>query len=161
MYEYHPSLGFRLRNNLVTHVYGMDGNKKIFDVKYQTDQFGRRIVPLNKPELRLKHFIILGGSTVFGMGLPDHETLAFHLASKASRITPFNYAVDGYGPQSAYTQSKLNLLKSEIEQEEGTTAFFFQMRNHTGGHVQTLLGTFALLLDGWGEGLSWACPSIS
>ncbi|MDZ4084400.1 MAG: hypothetical protein U1E10_15760 [Bdellovibrionales bacterium] len=155
MYEDHPELGYRLRKDLRTRVQASDGTKKLFNVTYQTDQFGRRIVPLSGTEQRQKHFVILGGSTVFGMGLPDHETLAHHLASRAPNLLPYNYAGDGYGPQNAYTQVKLGLLETEVEQAEGTTVFFFQMLNQSGGHVQTLLGSFELLLQGWGESLSF------
>lgn len=155
MYEDHPELGYRLRKDLRTRVQAYDGTKKLFNVTYQTDQFGRRSIPLSGAEQRGRHFVILGGSTVFGMGLPDHETLAHQLASKAPNLLPYNYAGDGYGPQNAYTQAKLGLLENEVEQAEGITVFFFQMLNQSGGHVQTLLGSFELLLQGWGESLSF------
>lgn len=155
MYEDHPELGYRMRKNLRTRVRATDGSKELFSVTYQTDQFGRRIVPLSGTEQRQKHFVILGGSTVFGMGLPDHDTLAHQIASRAPKLMPFNYAGDGYGPQNAYTQARLGLLESEVTEEEGTTVFFFQMLNQSGGHVQTLLGSYELLLQGWGESLSF------
>jgi hypothetical protein len=89
------------------------------------------------------------------MGLPDHETLAHHLAIRAPNTQPYIYASDGYGPQNAYTQARLGLLAEEIPESEGITVFFFQMLNQSGGHVQTLLGTFELLLERWGESLSF------
>lgn len=153
MYEDDAALGYRMRKNLVTRVKGTDGSRKLFDVQYRSDGYGRRIVPTTSDENRTKHFIILGGSTVFGMGLPDNETLASYLSERARHYRTYNYAGDGYGPQNAYAQASAGLLADEIPEAEGTTVFFFQMLQHSGGQIQTLLGNFELLLTGWGENL--------
>lgn len=153
MYENSQEVGYKLRKNMITRVRAWDGKKNLFHVKYQTDQFGRRIIPLSYKETRSRHFVILGGSTVFGMGLRDEETLSYFLGRGAQKSTPYNYACDGYGPQNAYAQVKSGVLQNEVPEEEGEVVFFFQMLNQTGGHIQTLLGRFELLLDGWGESL--------
>ena len=153
MFESDPTLGYRLRRDMVTNVRAWDGKKNLFQTQYRTDSFGRRIVHIEAPERRAKHFIILGGSTVFGMGLRDEDTLAHFLAVGTHNHLPFNYAGDGYGPQNAYALAKGGLLQREVPEAEGHTVFFFQMLNQTGGHIQTLLGRFELLLDGWGENL--------
>jgi hypothetical protein len=153
MYENSQEVGYKLRKNMITRVRAWDGKKDLFHVKYQTDQFGRRIIPLSYNEMRNRHFVILGGSTVFGMGLRDEETLSYFLGLGSQKTTPYNYACDGYGPQNAYAQLKSGVLQNEVPEEDGEVVFFFQMLNQTGGHIQTLLGRFELLLDGWGESL--------
>lgn len=153
MYENSPELGYKLRKNMITRVRAWDGKKNLFHVKYQTDDFGRRIIPLSNKDARNRHFVILGGSTVFGMGLRDEETLSYYIGRGSQKVTPYNYACDGYGPQNAYAQVKSGVLQNEVPEEEGEVVFFFQMLNQTGGHIQTLLGRFELLMDGWGESL--------
>lgn len=153
MFQNDKDLGYRLRANMKTRVRAWNGTRDLFRTVYQTDAYGRRIVPLSHPGTRDRHFIILGGSTSFGMGLHDDETLAWFLAEQNPRLFPYNYAGDGYGPQSGYYYAASSTLKNQVPQEEGTTVFFFQMINQIGGHTQTLLGRFELLLDGWGENL--------
>lgn len=153
MFQSDSHLGYRLRPDMETHVHAWDGKKNLFHAVYRTDQFGRRYVHVENPTSRDQHFVILGGSTAYGMGLNDKDTLASFLARENPRWMPYNYAGDGYGPQSAYAFAHSGELKKNIPQEEGFTVFFFQMINHTGGHPQTLLGRFELFLDGWGESL--------
>lgn len=153
MFQPDKNLGYRLRANMVTRVRAWNGTHDLFRAVYHTDQYGRRVFKLDNPELRNQHFTILGGSTSFGMGLRDRDTLAAFLAAQNPRLVPYNYAGDGYGPQSAYYYAASSTLKDQIPQEEGYTVFFFQMINQVGGHAQTLLGRFELLMDGWGENI--------
>ncbi len=153
MFENDPSVGYRLRPNMVTHVRAWDGKKNLFRVKYKTDSLRRRVVEFESPETRNRHFVILGGSTVFGMGLADKDTLAYFLGARTRHFQPYNYAGDGYGPQNAYALIHSSSVLREVPEAEGHTVFFFQVLNQTGGHIQTLLGRFELLLDGWGESL--------
>ncbi len=153
MFESDLDIGYRLRRNMITHVRAWNGHTNLFQVRYETDEYGRRIVPVPNRENRDQHFIILGGSTVFGMGLKDSDTLAHFLAAGTHQVMPYNYAGDGYGPQNAYAIVKAGLLQKEVPEENGHTVFFLQVLNQTGGHIQTLLGRFELLLDGWGESL--------
>jgi hypothetical protein len=87
------------------------------------------------------------------MGLQDHETLAHFVSDRTRLFHPYNYARDGYGPQGAYAQAEIGEFSDKTIKPEGVTVFFLQMRNESGGHVQTLQGSFELLITGWGENL--------
>jgi len=153
MFRDSEEVGYRLHRNITTNVRAWDGRRNIFQATYRTDNHGRRFVEIPNSSGRDRHFVVLGGSTVFGMGLEDRDTLTAFLGTETTRTMPYNYAGDGYGPQNALALIKLGVLQNEVPQEEGVTVFFFQALHQAGGHIQTLLGRFELLLDGWGETL--------
>lgn len=157
LYQRHDRVGYRLYPNIESKVQLLEGSRSVFTVTYRTDEFGRRRhVPVSSSVIARPRFLaIFGASTAFGMGLDDEETLAYFLHTQASRYEVFNYAADGYGPQSAFALVDSNVLQDEVIQDRGIAIYVLQLLPGVGGHAQTMSASFELTMARWGESLTF------
>lgn len=114
----------------------------IFDAVYSTDAYGRRTTPLQNLENRTNFIIFLGGSFTFGLGVNDNETLPFYTAQFASKYTPYNYGVNGHGPQQMLAKLQSDELLAEIPEEQGILIYTFI--DH---HINRAIGDMRWHLD--------------
>ncbi|GEM_PF-5708532 len=157
LYQRHDRVGYRLYPNIESKVQLLEGSRSVFTVTYRTDEFGRRRhSPASSSVIARPRFLaIFGASTAFGMGLEDEETLAYFLHTQATRYEVFNYAADGYGPQSAFALVDANVLQDEVVQDRGIAIYVLQLLPGVGGHAQTMSASFELTMARWGESLTF------
>jgi hypothetical protein len=74
--------------------------KRVYDVRYRTDEFGRRVTPQTAEAAYDSFALFAGCSNTFGQGVNDDETLparfAQHVAGR--KIKVYNYGVPSWGP---------------------------------------------------------------
>ena len=157
LYRRQERVGYRLYPQIESKVQLIEGSRSVFAVTYRTDEFGRRthLPPGSPPIMRPRFLSIFGASTAFGMGLEDEETLAYFLHSQAQRYEVFNYAADGYGPQSAFALVESKTLQKEVSQDRGLAVYVLQLLPGVGGHAQTMSAGFELTMARWGESLTF------
>lgn len=120
-------------------------NKKVYEVEYSFDRFSRRVTPFEGARestvpLNERAFsAFFGGSFAFGDGVAARETLPFYFG-RMTGIVPFNYGVQGYGPQHMYLQIKKGPLKKQIPFEKGIIVYFYMPhhRNRLVGSMKEL-----------------------
>ena len=98
--------------------------KIIYDVDYDFDEFGRRLVPGNSSENPF-HLALFGGSYTFGYGLQEVDTTSGMLKRALQKFNVYNYGEPGAG-----TNSVLSLLEGgrpghEIQEKRGYGVYLF------------------------------------
>lgn len=127
------------RDTTITHAYVIN-DSLIYKQAYVTDELGRRITPISKPDSAYTEFSIVSGcSFAFGYGLPENQTLSYYLDSLSGRRS-YNYAVAGYGTQQTLTLLQSRNIKDEIAQENGVMIHLF-----IDDHLPRLIGSRRLI----------------
>lgn len=128
-------LGYRLRANL-RELPGRlrRGGATIYDVTYSTGRFGWRRTP-QVPNAGAD-VLFLGGSSTFGQGVADTETLpARFSAEMKGQVLAHNFGVPGWGAQQSLRLLELSGEKAELMQRRVTKVFFFVNKEHVTGLV--------------------------
>ena len=134
LYEKDPRVGVKLRPNASSRHQTWNGEKKIFDVEYHTDENRRRIVSNTKG--KKDHFVaFFGCSFTFGNGLSDDQTLASQLTKFDKRAQIYNYGVAGTGPNHLLAQMETREFKKEITETKGIAIYTFLE-----DHIQRAIG---------------------
>ncbi len=122
------------------------GKTRIYQVKYELDQYGRRKNPI--PNKNAKKFaIFFGGSNTFGKGLPVETTLPYLFEKKNSQFRSYNYAFPGWGPNSHLRQLQVSSIPDQVSQKEGLVIYqYFDF------HLERVLGTASYF--SWSHGKS-------
>lgn len=120
--------------------------RKIYEVHYATDQWGRRITPLCSPEQKPFYILFLGCSFTFGEGLDQDETLPYFVGKLSPCYQPYNYACIGYGPGQMLAKLQSGSLSKEISQKKGLLIYGY-MGEQSVGHIDRAVGT--LYTFGW------------
>ena len=144
LFEYDEALGSKHLPNVQVSVRNKVHGKLVYDVKYSTDAYGRRITPVEHPELRTNFLLFMGCSFTFGQGVNDHETLPFYVARLAPTYNPYNYGVMGYGPQSILEKLQSQEIASEIKERQG--ALIYTFIDH---HIDRVVGS-RQVVNSWG-----------
>jgi hypothetical protein len=116
-------LGYKILPNV--HVYERKkfDDELAFEATYSTDEYGRRITPVEHDEERDNFLLFFGDSFVFGQGVNDNETLPFYMAELAPQYKPYNYGVMGYGPQGMLAKLQDNQISKEIDKDKGILVY--------------------------------------
>lgn len=157
----HPDFGWHLLPNVKSHVVRYFGENRAYDYVLRTDQFARRMVGpahLSDPQIQRtdqesadQFAIWLGGSFMFGEGLPDEQTLDYQVSQKlatlrltkpeneapvsAMRFRTYNYAVPGYGLANVLAQAESTPFKDQVVERRGVILYLFP-----GFHVDRMFG---------------------
>ena len=91
----------------------------------ETDQYGRRTIPIEGLENRPAHLLFFGGSFTAGYNLPDIHTLPTQVGLLTPSHTPYNYGVDGYGTSSMLAQLESYDLNTQVSQTNGLALYIF------------------------------------
>jgi hypothetical protein len=97
----------------------------LYEARYSTDAYGRRITPIERPEERRRFLLFFGDSFMFGQGVNDEETLPCYVAQLAPHYRPYNYGVVGYGPQSMLATLQRDTFAREITEPQGMLVYLF------------------------------------
>ena len=134
-------LGYKLKPNLTVEAVKKKNGEVVYDVTYSTDEYGRRITPVEKRQNRIRSILFFGCSYTFGEGVQDNETLPFYVSQVASQYRVYNYGVEGYGPQHMLAKLQKRELPGEISGRDGATLVFTFIDHHIArvmGWMQTL-----------------------
>ncbi len=128
--------GYKPRPNAVAPAVkqGLDG-KLIYSVTYSTDEFARRITPMNKTPVSDRFLIFFGCSFTFGEGLQDNQTLPYHVGHLAPCYATYNYGYSGYGPQQMLLRLQDPNFAKQIKQHRGIMIY-------GPAHVARAIGTY-------------------
>jgi hypothetical protein len=120
----HPDYGYVSRSESTRRAHkGIPGGEDCYDVVYRTDLHGRRITSTQKPGGE-PHLVLFGGSTTFGEGLADHDTLQQQLSHGLPDRAVYNYGFSGYGPSHALAKAQSRELLAELPSQQGDALYF-------------------------------------
>jgi hypothetical protein len=116
-------LGYKVLPNV--HVYERKtfNDEVVFEATYSTDEYGRRVTPVEDTEAREHFLLFFGDSFAFGQGVNDDETLPFYMAQMAPKYRPYNYGVMGYGPQGMLAKLQEHRIAAEIDAKPGVLIY--------------------------------------
>ena len=123
--------------------------RQIYNVTYSTDERSRRITPVRGVEKPGKFILFFGCSFTFGEGVQDDETLPFFVGQLASRYRPYNYGVNGYGPQQMVAKLQQGDIRGEINEPEGVLVYTF-----IDDHIHRVIGS-QHVAQNWGKYLPY------
>lgn len=98
-------------------------NNIIYEALYVTDKLRRRLVEQTRNSKK-NHLLLLGDSTVFGVGLNQDETIASYLQARIKASEIYNYGVYGYGSHQIYLQVKNQIKKNHVNIKNGIALYF-------------------------------------
>ena len=125
------------------------GSQTLYDVTYHLDEYGRRVIPLERSEEGSHPFLLFfGGSITFGEGVEQNETWAYHVANSFEEYVPVNYAFHGWGPIQMLDTLFLRDLSAEVAQRNGVALYLWH-----DSHLGRVTGTVDVKFS-WGKGFS-------
>ena len=102
-----------------------EGQKFIFDVRYRSDEYGRRITPREEGLPRTQFLASWGCSLTYGHGVGESETVPSHLGRIFPNHVPYNYGACGKGPDFALALLRKRDLRREIREERGVGLYLY------------------------------------
>lgn len=119
---YSDALGYGPAANSVAHHKVFFGEERLYRKEYSIDQFHQRKVIQTKSK-KEGHFILGGGSNVFGQGSNDNETLASQMALLKPNYQFYNLGYRGYGPNHILRMLETFKIKKYVREEKGKFIF--------------------------------------
>lgn len=117
--------------------------KKIYDVEYSVDEYGRRITPVkNIYNKRDKFVLFFGGSFTYGEGVGDNQTLPFGVGNNSLHFMPYNYGFHGLGPFDVLAKIENIDFKKEVKEKNGILIY-----TYIDGHIHRTIGS--MIVMGW------------
>lgn len=130
-------LGYKLLPNLhITATETTQAGLELYTATYTTDEYGRRVTPVEDVEQRIEFLLFFADSYSFGYGVSDDETFPFYVAQGAPGYQPYNYGVSGYGPQQMLARLQDHEIAQEISEKQGLLIYLF-----LDTHVQRAIGS--------------------
>lgn len=114
-----PLLGYRLGANLDAVFQEYVGNEVLAEYRVHTDFAGRRRTPVVDDRLAKKYAVFLGCSLTFGQAVPADQTYPAVFGAHAPQFRPYNYGVQGWGPNQWLVQLEKKNLRKEIPEKDG------------------------------------------
>jgi len=139
---YKPSPNVRLISKLTFK------GRRIFEFSSSTDEHSRRITPVQTVGEIDKFILFFGCSFTFGEGVQNDETLPFFVGQLASRYQPYNYGVNGYGPQQMVAKLQRGEIRTEIKQSEGEGVLVYTFIDD---HIHRAIGSQHVVTQNWGR----------
>ncbi|MCB9079087.1 MAG: hypothetical protein H6631_15915 [Anaerolineaceae bacterium] len=145
IYQADNNLGYKPEANTQINSIKKSNGETIYNVVYSTDDYSRRITPVQNRKDRNNYILFFGDSFTFGHGVNDNETLPFYAAQLASDYQPYNYGFSGYGPQQMLAKLQSQHLKQEIEENQGIAIY-----TYLDDHVSRSIGSMRVY-NQWGR----------
>lgn len=117
--------GYKLRPNLRVLARQTGGERVIYEVLYEVDEYGRRVTPVDNPAGRTNFILFFGGSFTFGDGVAGHQTLPAQVGRLAPAYMPYNYGVPGYGTQQVMARLQIIEPEREVPEAQGMAVYSF------------------------------------
>lgn len=125
------------------------GGVNVYRVRYTTDEYHRRITPVERPEERACVALFFGCSFTFGTGVNGGDTLPAQFGRTSDCFVPLNYGFSGYGPQDFWVQTQNPELPGQLPHTRGVAIYTF-----IDDHVNRLAGA-PDVVSTWGARLPW------
>lgn len=122
----------------------LENGTVIYHVRYDIDQFGKRITPIKNQEGRNRFLAFFGGSFMFGEGVENHQTLPYYVAQNFSEISPYNFGFHGDGPLDVMAKVENYDFSQEMNEKEGDLVYLF-----IDGHIDRVVGSMRVY--SWGD----------
>ncbi len=141
--NYDDDLGSVNGKNITVRHQLRKGKSYIFNVKYKTDQFGRRITPVEGSGKRKKFLIYFGCSFIWGSCLSDTETIPYLVSKLAPEFQPYNYGRGASGTNYLLALLQNRQLPAEVAQKEGLGIYVF-INDHVERSVGDVFNTASM-----------------
>jgi len=142
-------LGYGLKANFETSVKASFEGETIYDVTYNTDEFGRRVTPADETAQRSYFALFFGCSYTFGAGLQNDQTLPFYFGEYLPSFRSYNYAIEGHGPQAMLAILENRDIASEVREKKGIAVYVY-----ADSHIRRAIGSMSVSLN-WGKRLPY------
>lgn len=97
----------------------------VWDVRYTTDEFGRRRTTHAEGSKPSKFAVFFGCSFLFGEGTNDNETIPSLFAGAAPEFHAYNYGVPGYGTQQMLAKLESGTILNEVIEQSGIVIYVY------------------------------------
>jgi len=114
----------------------LNSGRLVYDVKYKIGKGGMRVVPNSISAS--KHLIISGDSTVFGVGVFDHQTIPYYLQKRLNKYEVFNFGIGGGGPTNLHYFFDHYGLKKILANKPQKGIFIYQFEYYL---IERIIGT--------------------
>lgn len=128
--DYDPNLGKKLISNADALCRLKVGKKTVWNVRYTTDEFGRRTTVVPDTQTASQFAVFFGCSFLFGEGANDAETIPSQFAAAAPEFRSYNYGVPGYGTQHMLAKLQSNSIQNEIAEKNGIAIYLYLEETH-------------------------------
>lgn len=115
-YRHDNDLGTALRENRDVACHLKVDGKTVWDVRYSTDQFGRRTTIHPSGTAARYTAVFFGCSFLFGEGANDDQTIPSQFSLLRPEYRSVNYGVPGYGTQHMLALLESGRLPSEVNE---------------------------------------------
>lgn len=143
LFQFSDLLGYKPLPNADKRAWRIYDGETAFDVRYRTDEHGRRITP--GPDAADRFLIFFGCSFVFGEAVAENETLPAQAAGLLSGVRAYNYGYSGYGPQQMLAKLESRTLDAEVGEPVGDVVYVFISH-----HVRRAIGSMRMWKQ-WGR----------
>ena len=123
--DYDPRLGKKLIPNADAVCRLKVDDSVVWDVRYTTDEFGRRTTTHPEGSSSSHFAVFFGCSFLFGEGANDNETIPSQFAAAAPQYRAYNYGVPGYGTQHMLAKLESGSLRNEVKESKGVIIYLY------------------------------------
>ena len=100
-----------------------ESGDSLYDVTYSIDQFGLRKTPVKNRANRDLFLLLMGGSTVFGAGVEDDDTLGFRLGQLTERFMPYNLGFFGADTFETLARIQTTNFAAQVSESHGIALY--------------------------------------
>jgi hypothetical protein len=123
--DYDPDLGKKLLPNADVLCRLKVDDETIWDVRYTTDEYGRRTTTHSENPASSQFAIFFGCSFLFGEGANDNETIPSQFSAAVPQFRAYNYGVPGYGTQHMLAKLESGTLRDEVKEQSGVVFYLY------------------------------------
>lgn len=139
LYQRDDWLGYQPVPNTQVNASRQKAGQTLYDVVYTIDAYGRRVTPVDQPEVVKYHVLFFGGSYTFGEGVNDNQTMPAYVSRLAPEYRAYNYGAGGYGPQQMLARLQSDDFTAEIDEPQGLLIYTFIVE-----HINRAIGSMGI-----------------
>ena len=124
-YKHDADLGTSLVPNSDVECRMLVDGKTVWDVRYGTDEFGRRRTTHPGGVKPSRFAIFFGCSFLFGEGSNDDQTIPSQFAAVAPEYRAYNYGVPGYGTQHMLALLESGRIPGQVTEKAGRGFYLY------------------------------------
>ena len=124
-YQHDADLGTSLVPNSDVECRMLVDGKTVWDVRYGTDEFGRRRTIHPDGVEPSKFAIFFGCSFLFGEGANDEQTIPSQFSVIAPEYRSYNYGVPGYGTQHMLAILESGRVQNQLKEKTGRAFYLY------------------------------------
>ena len=149
------SIGYRAAANVHMRIVERVDGEPDYDIGYETDAYGRRVVPFDASKAR-DAAVFLGCSFMLGEGVEAADTIPAVFARERPSYRPYLYALGGYGPSQALDQFRTRDIAGEIAEPIRLVVYYA-----IPAHVERTIGTIEIATEWCGHCANYIGPTAA